>query len=363
MRLRTVLATLFVGSTLAAAQPGGPADPPVPDAPPPEEQKPPPPPAEAPTPTEPSPVEPAPAPPPPPAPGPVVTGPPGALPPITITITNNNTGNNSNTNTQTNDQKNENHQTNDQKNDQKNDQQNTQTNDQKNTQTNDQKNEVTVTAPITVAPPLAPPGRVERGRHPTIERIAIISPKPERTKWLAVGLTLGDRGPGVRASLDLFGRGHITLGLAASASAPGGHGGDRHGGMHGGGDASAIAYVAYTRRLGPLDVGAQVGLGVGLGDQRGAGDAAAPDATNVARTVGGTDTTSTDTGRPRLAPRAEAALLVGLPLTERLGIVAGPVLSTTADDTAGGMRDLGGRGDHGHPEVDARVMAGLRFGF
>lgn len=356
MRLRTVLATLFVGSTLAAAQPGGPADPPAPDAPPPEEQKPPPPPAEAPTPTEPAPVEPAPAPP--PAPGPVVTGPPGALPPITITITNNNNGNNSNTNTQTNDQKNDqqNTQTNDQKNDQKNDQQNP--------QTNDQKNEVTVTAPITVAPPLAPPGRVERGRHPTIERIAIISPKRAHTKWLAVGLTLGDRGPGVRGSLDLLGRGHLTFGLAASASAPDRHGGDRHGGMHGAGDASAIAYVAYTRRLGPLDVRAQVGLGVGLGDQRGAGDAAAADATNVARTVGGTDTTTTETGRPRLAPRAEAALLVGLPLTERLGIVAGPVLTTTTDDTAGGMRDLGGeRGAHGHPDVDARVMAGLRFGF
>ncbi len=340
MQLRTILATLFVGSTFAAAQPGGPADPP-PEPPPPEEAPAPPPaadeppadarpaaPPEAPTPTE---------------PAPVVTAPPGVVPPITINITNNNTGNNSNTNTQTNEQ----------------------TNTQTNTAPVTVSTPVTVPTPVTVSTPvaattnvapLAPPSTVDqhRGRHPTIERIQMIAPKHVRAKWLAIGVTGGEGGPGVRASLDLLGRGPFTIGIAANASAPEGH-------HHGGGDgsASAVAYLAYTRSIGRLDVRAQIGFGIstnaGGGHDTDRGD-------TIARTVGGTETPATN-GRehPEIAPRAEAALLVALPLTKRLGLVAGPILSATHDqgDRLGGDDE----GHHDKPEVDARFMAGLRFGF
>ena len=342
MQLRTILATLFVGSTFAAAQPGGPADPP-PEPPPPEE-----------APTPPAPVDEKPAPPPeaptPTEPAPVVTAPPGVVPPITINITNNNTGNNSNTNTQSNEQS------------------NAQSNTQTNTQTNTAP--VTVTTPVTVSTPVTthvapPPIAVDgdRGRHPTIERIQMIAPKHARAKWLAIGVTGGEDGPGVRASLDLLGRGPFTIGIAASASAPEGH-------HHGGGDgsASAVAYLAYTRSIGRLDVRAQIGFGVGTsagggGRDTDRGDTISPTISpTIARTVGGTETPTTN-GRahPEIAPRAEAALLVALPLTRRLGLVAGPILSATHD--RGDPLDVGRDGHHDKPEVDARFMAGLRFGF
>lgn len=50
-------------------------------------------------------------------------------------------------------------------------------------------------------------------------------------------------------------------------------------------------------------------------------------------------------GHGRLAPRAEAAVLVGLPLTRHLGLVGGPVLAKNSNG------------------VDATLMAGLRYGF
>ena len=338
MRLPTVLATLVVGSTLAAAQPADrPTEPPPP---PPEDPYPP---EDAPPPTEPPPA-------PKPAPAPVVTAPPGA--PITITITNNNNGNNSNTNTQT-------------------------TTAPVTVSTPvDVSTPVTVSTPITVTapsttPPVAPPiaSDTSRGRHPTIERIQLLPAKRDVPAWLAIGVTGGEGGAGVRAQIDLLRRGRFAIGVAATASAPHGHGHGGHGG-HGdlagrGGDAttSAVAFLAYTRLIGRLEVRAQAGVGAQLDRGDDASRDASRDADAIARTVGGNETTPTST-RPRVAPRGEAALLVALPLTRRLGLVAGPILSATRD-ARGGMFDdaAGGDGRRGHPDIDARFMTGLRLGF
>jgi len=65
-------------------------------------------------------------------------------------------------------------------------------------------------------------------------------------------------------------------------------------------------------------------------------------------------------GHRHLAMRGEAALLVGLPLTKHLGLIAGPVISTSRD---GGERH--GDGDHqrGEHEIAKEIMAGLRYRF
>ncbi len=231
--------------------------------------------------------------------------PPAALPPITITITNNNNGNNSNTNTQTN------------------------------------------TAPVTVStpeaahampPPPPPPGFVER--------YELHRDHAPSHRWLAVGMTseLHRRGGmGARASLDLIERGAFDLGIAGELG--GRAGGRREHGGGGTGDGSAVAYVAWTRSLGRLDLRAEVGLGVGTsGASRDRRDSR-PDA--LARTTSPTPTSMDRRHGDALAPRAEAALLVGLPLTRHLGVVAGPEL------TASGV----GR-DH---QVAVEAFAGLRY--
>lgn len=298
---KSLFAAVLAGSTFAAAQPAMPVD----EAPPP---------------------------PPPPV---TVSGPPGALPPITINInnTNNNTGNNSNTNTQTNNQQNP--------------QTNNQTNDQANTQTNTQTNTVPVTVTTTVAPPssvapVAPPGNV-------VGRYELFRPRAKSAAWLALGVT-SDRG--VRASLDLIVRGRFSLGIAATAS-----GGEHHG--HDGGERGAVAYLAYTTKLGRLDVRAQLGFGVGTSggghDNVGGRDGGA-----IARTTTVTDPAPDgDRQKRRFAPRAEAALLVGLPLTKHLGLFGGPVISATRDREAD--RQDGGR--HHGGSVDKAMTAGLRWSF
>lgn len=319
---KSLLAAVLAGSTYAAAQPGMPVE----EAPPP-------------PPVEPAPVEA------PPAPPVTVSGPPGALPPITINInnTNNNTGNNSNTNTQTNNQQNP--------------QTNNQTNEQTNTQTATQTNSVPVTVTTTVAPPSAvvpvqPPGNA-------VGRYELFHPRTKAPKWLAVGITTDQ---GVRASIDLITRGRFSVGIAASASGGGRHG---HGRGEGDGGAGAVAYLAYTTKLGRLDVRAQLGFGVGVsgGDHDGPGGRRADGA--IARTVTGTDTAPDGDGHPKLAPRAEAALLLGLPLTKHLGVFAGPVI-TASHDTDDRDRALAGDADGGRRHggsVDKAMTAGLRWSF
>ena len=60
-------------------------------------------------------------------------------------------------------------------------------------------------------------------------------------------------------------------------------------------------------------------------------------------------------GAAGVTPRAEASLLVGLPLSHHLGIVAGPVLTSSALDHV--------LIEHGHDSaaVDATLFAGLRY--
>jgi hypothetical protein len=339
MHVRFVLATLFVGSTVAAAQPTAP--------PPPEDPYPPEAPADAPEPPEqaPTPTEPA----------PIVTSPPSVVPPITINITNNNTGNNSNTNTQTNTAP-----------------VTVSTPVDVSTTTS---TPVTVSTPVTTTTtvaPIVPPGLVDvnRGRHPTIERVTIIAPKPRMPRWLTIGVTGGEDGPGIRASIDILRRGRFSLGIAANAHGRGfGHHGDDDGGFdeehgkHGDvdGTASAVVYLAYTKQIGRLQLRAQIGFGADCDNDRDDDDDDDDrDDNTIARSVGGDDD---DDRERRGSPRAEAALLVALPLTKRLGLVAGPIVSATRRDGDDRRFDLDDDHRHERPDVDARFMAGLRFGF
>ena len=56
-------------------------------------------------------------------------------------------------------------------------------------------------------------------------------------------------------------------------------------------------------------------------------------------------------GGAGVAPRAEAALLLGLPLGHHLGIAAGPVITTSALDHGHGRGDA----------VDVTLFAGLTY--
>lgn len=317
MRARTVVAIVLACSTFASAQPGA-------DLPPPEDEPPPP-----------IAIE---APPPPPEPTPpVVAAPPGTtLPPINITITNNNTGNNNNANTQTNSQTTE------------------QTNSQANPQTNSQTNSVPVTvttsvnAPGAVAPVAAPP-------RDLVGRYEVFKPTTKPPRWITLGVSRS----GVRGSIDLIGRHKFTLGVAATIGHDGDHGpdhdyDDERGVHHGRPNVGAVVYFAHTRKLGRrLEIRASLGLGFGTitGDDRRSDEVAA-------RTTPEPIDDDGDRRHRRIAPRAEAALLVGLPLTKRLGLLAGPVISTTGRGQCGDGDD-----DQGKREVRKAVMAGLRFRF
>lgn len=335
MRIPTMFALVVVGGGLASAEDAPPAPQPEP----------------APSETEKPPAAPE-TPPAPPAPAPIVTGPvtsPNQLPPINITITNNNNGNNSNTNTQTNSQ------TNDQKNDQKNDQHNDQTNTQTSTQTNQQD----VALPPGLSPPIAAPPTAT-----AIARYELLPPIVRPLRWITLGVVAGEHQHGIRGSVDLLVRRKWSLGVAATVSGDGaGHhrGGEGHG--HGAPSGAAVAYLAYTTKLGPFDVRAQLGFG-GSSAKRESSEAAS-DQPTIARTVtGGDPQVDQRRGHGDWAPHAEAAILVGLPLTKHLSVFAGPVLSSDAET---GERDNGADGDRdgrrGHGHVEPSFVGGLTFRF
>ena len=248
------------------------------------------------------------------------------MPPITIHITNNNNGNNSNTNDNT----------------QTNQQDNTQTNQQDNTQTNQQDVEQVVTdeAPplgVTVPPSLPLPPLPTMFERDQLSRRA----RPTTARWISLAATGDLHGrPGVRASIDLLGRRGFTLGVAGVLDGGGGDHRDERGGGHDSG-AAAIGYLAWTGRLGKLDLRAQVGVGAALGD-------AESKVTAIARTTG---SAAERDGDPRVTPRAEAALLVGLPLGRHLGVIAGPVISTSKLEV-----------DH-RGAVETTMTGGLRYRF
>jgi hypothetical protein len=203
------------------------------------------------------------------------------------------------------------------------------------------------------------------------------TPRLTRQKWIALGV-LGGHDKGLRLSMDLLARRAWALGVAASASGEG----------RGDGDGGAVAYVAWTRRLGPLAVRAQVGIGLGTRDgHRGGGHGGGRERDDDVIARATTDPIEDDDdddhhrgGRgPKLSRRAEAALLFRLPLGKRLGLVGGPVL--TASDRDGdrhdrhdgerrdgerrdGKRGDGDRGgDHGRGHVEKSMFVGLSYRF
>ncbi len=259
---------------------------------------------------------------PPPAPEPPVSveAPPGTtLPPINITITNNNTGNNNNTNTQT------------------------------NSQTNEQAHPQTSSVPVTVTTSVTAPGAVTPPRD-LVGRYEVFNPRTKIPRWITLGVSRS----GVRGSIDLIARRKLTLGVAATIGHDAEHGPDRdherpdhHGRPHVG----AVVYVAHTRKLGRLELRASLGFGFGtIG-----GDDSRDDEIAARSTTPDVDE---DRRHRRIAPRAEAALLVGLPLTKRLGLLAGPVISTTGRGHCDNAED-----DDGKREVRKAVMTGLRLRF
>lgn len=312
MRVRSAFIPMLLSAAYAAAQPSTTEPVPPPPAPPVEEAPPLPPP----------PPPPAPAPPPPTTSSVVVP----AGTPITITITNNNTGNNNNTNTSS------------------------------------SSSPVTVTAPVTVSTPvtttntstntntatnagtLAPPSLAPPmpPRHP--QRFETVA-----RRWAFLGATadLARRDQlGARASLDLLVHGPFALGIAGDVAA----GQDKRGHDVAG---SATAYLAWTGHVGRFDVRAQLGLGIGTGDEtRGRRDEAGGGFARVTTTGGRQGGRRGDEGATAYAPRAEAAVLVGLPLGHNLGIAAGPILR------ASGLDHLE-RG--GEKSVDVTLFAGLRY--
>ena len=92
------------------------------------------------------------------------------------------------------------------------------------------------------------------------------------------------------------------------------------------------------KHLGRIDVRAQVGLGAGTSEH--APDETRSDATDmIARTTGATTTPPDDRhghGGIAMTPRAEASLLVGLPLGRHFELAAGPVITATNFDQRGG---------------------------
>lgn len=293
--------------------------------------------SEAPTP-EPTPAPPAVPPvvveqPPPPPAG----APSSGAPPINITITNTNTNTNPVTTTNTN------------------------TNPVTTTTTATATASPTITNTQTVAPPPIAAAPAPVFTRPTIiERYTFERPRPA-PRWITLGAVLGD-GHGARGSIDLLARGAWTVGVAGSIVAQGGPGHDGgHGGGGGGGDrprGTATAYLARTGSIRGFDVRAQLGLGVALGGS------AAPDAA-VARSITPPSTTDT-TNERRAHPLAEAALLVGRPISAHWAITAGPVITATGGDrgVADGASGAGGtdRAGRGHDApLDLTVFAGLRY--
>ena len=287
-------------------------------------------------------AEPAPPPPAPPPPPPAPAPPPAPVssqPPINITITNTNTNTNPVTTTTTNT--------------------NTNPHTNTNTSTNTNTNAATATATVTAAPPpsvvapSAPPGVFER---------YTLSAPTRSAPWITLGAIAGDHALGARGSIDLITRGAWALGIAGSITGDGGHGrggggpdrgprGDRGGpDRQGHGRGTATVYLARTGSIRGFDVRAQLGIGVELGDA-GGNDGSM----NVARTTTGTPTPP-DGGRRgsgRAAPIAQAAFLVGRPLSAHWGIAAGPIVTATGKGSAG---------QDAHPApVDVTLFAGLRY--
>lgn len=239
--------------------------------------------------------------------------PPGTLPPIVINVTNNNNGNNSNTNTQTNTAP------------------------------------VTVSTPVSVAPGAVAPVIAPRVPHGPIERIVL---HPRTQRWIMLGVTAAPHGgSGARASIDVLARGAFSIGIdgATDGLALDGHGGRERAGRPGGG--SVGAYLAWTGRLGPLDLRAQLGIATGGGSEQrphlGMCGGDQPGGNQpIARSSSGPDMHGRDGGRAGDGQvHAEAAVLVGLPLGRHLGLVAGPVLTSEAR------------------AVDVTGLAGVRYGF
>jgi hypothetical protein len=230
----------------------------------------------------------------------------------------------------------------------------------------------TVSTPGAVSAPIAPAAVARSPLRGLVERYDMRRDAPHR--WLLVAATSNlehEGGIGARASIDLLEYRHLDLGIAGSLTPSRSQ--DRHehgrggfesrGGAEGGLEGSAVAYIAVTGSLGGLDVRAQIGLGFGssggMSERRGRGERR--DEFAIARsTVGKPTPVEPPEGdgaeNASFAPRAEAALLIALPLGRHLGLVGGPVITATSLDHA--------MNDRGHePQVDVTLEAGLRYRF
>jgi hypothetical protein len=189
--------------------------------------------------------------------------------------------------------------------------------------------------------------------------------KPVSNKWLTLGVIGSEHGGvGAHGSIDLIGRGPWVIGVSGTVTGSGGEGhGDRGdastGGERGHGPATggnALVYLGIGSSVGGFTLRAELGVGVGTQGRTEARGGSQPD--TIARTMtGGTQNDQpTDMGdrhHERVAPVAQASLLIGHALGDRWGISVGPVITSTKLDSA--LRD------HAQAPVDVSLFAGLRY--
>ncbi|MBV8759864.1 MAG: hypothetical protein JO257_21420 [Deltaproteobacteria bacterium] len=157
-------------------------------------------------------------------------------------------------------------------------------------------------------PPLSPPSSV-RELAPEV-RVRVPARMLQR-RWLSFGASAGTAF-GLHGQLDLFSRGAWTLGVAGDLR----EADDR---MHRGGDVAggATAFLAYTQRVGPIDLRAQLGIGAAM---RG-GD---------------------PMSRSGVEPTAQAGLFVRAHLGDDWGVLAGPLVDADLDSRAIGISGYAG---------------------
>jgi hypothetical protein len=155
---------------------------------------------------------------------------------------------------------------------------------------------------------------------PFVDRPALVRRygRAARTRhWLTLG-ALGSEAPGVRGQLDIFEHGRWSAGIAGSWRA-----GDHDPHMQSDhGTTSASVFVAATHAIGPVTLRAQLGLGF---------------------EVRGGDMMM----RESVVPALDAAVFATLPLGDRWGIVAGPIVDAPIAEAG---------------RIDIAAFLGVRFG-
>lgn len=127
-----------------------------------------------------------------------------------------------------------------------------------------------------------------------------ISLRPRHDHQLALGVAMTDDDVGFHGQVDAISRGALRFGVAGGWRGRAG----RHEHMDRTGSADAAVFAAATHTVGRVELRAQVGVGAEL---------------------------TTAEMSMVLAPKLDASLLIGVPLRDRWGLTAGPMLVVPLD--------------------------------